>query len=196
MIHENHFFFSFLSHVWVSKSKFPFLDLPRSVWGISKIPNRPPSTGLYSVELLRDCHGNGINLNYNIRSSYIAKLFSAMLVDGPYLITMLVLKQVHPDTGISNKVMAILNSFVNDIFERIAMEASSEFLFLPFGNHPFNAFFLFAELAAYSRNPQSPLVKSRPSSDSFFLMNLPSMLSLRVQLQTSRSQVRYLGVII
>ena len=36
------------------------------------------------------------------------------------------LKQVHPDTGISNKAMAILNSFVNDIFERIATEASSE----------------------------------------------------------------------
>lgn len=35
------------------------------------------------------------------------------------------LKQVHPDTGISNKAMAILNSFVNDIFERIATEASS-----------------------------------------------------------------------
>ena len=39
-----------------------------------------------------------------------------------------VLKQVHPDTGISNKAMAILNSFVNDIFERIAGEASSESL--------------------------------------------------------------------
>ena len=35
-----------------------------------------------------------------------------------------VLKQVHPDTGISNKAMAILNSFVGDIFERIASEAS------------------------------------------------------------------------
>ncbi|BGP39814.1 histone H2B [Rhodotorula kratochvilovae] len=35
-----------------------------------------------------------------------------------------VLKQVHPDTGISNKAMLILNSFVNDIFERIASEAS------------------------------------------------------------------------
>ncbi|GAA5901478.1 hypothetical protein JCM6882_006290 [Rhodosporidiobolus microsporus] len=35
-----------------------------------------------------------------------------------------VLKQVHPDTGISNKAMQILNSFVNDIFERIAAEAS------------------------------------------------------------------------
>ncbi|GAA6027335.1 hypothetical protein JCM8097_002603 [Rhodosporidiobolus ruineniae] len=35
-----------------------------------------------------------------------------------------VLKQVHPDTGISNKAMLILNSFVNDIFERISSEAS------------------------------------------------------------------------
>ncbi|XP_058984033.1 histone H2B-like [Musca domestica] len=35
-----------------------------------------------------------------------------------------VLKQVHPDTGISSKAMSIMNSFVNDIFERIAVEAS------------------------------------------------------------------------
>ena len=35
-----------------------------------------------------------------------------------------VLKQVHPDTGVSSKAMSILNSFVNDIFERIATEAA------------------------------------------------------------------------
>jgi histone H2B len=35
-----------------------------------------------------------------------------------------VLRQVHPDTGISNKGMGVLNSFVNDLFERIATEAS------------------------------------------------------------------------
>ncbi len=35
-----------------------------------------------------------------------------------------VLKQVHPDTGISSKAMRIMNSFVVDIFERIATEAS------------------------------------------------------------------------
>ena len=29
-----------------------------------------------------------------------------------------VLKQVHPDTGISSKAMSIMNSFVNDIFKR------------------------------------------------------------------------------
>ena len=35
-----------------------------------------------------------------------------------------VLKQVHPDTGVSSKAMSIMNSFVNDLFERIANEAS------------------------------------------------------------------------
>ena len=35
-----------------------------------------------------------------------------------------VLKQVHNDTGVSKKSMAIMNSFINDIFERIALEAS------------------------------------------------------------------------
>merc|ERR1719425_130451 len=35
-----------------------------------------------------------------------------------------VLKQVHPDTGVSSKAMSIMNSFVNDLFERIAAEAS------------------------------------------------------------------------
>ncbi|XP_035852282.1 histone H3-like centromeric protein CSE4 [Sander lucioperca] len=35
-----------------------------------------------------------------------------------------VMKQVHPDTGISSKAMGIMNSFVSDIFERIAGEAS------------------------------------------------------------------------
>lgn len=49
-----------------------------------------------------------------------------MLITSRGSTSITVLKQVHPDTGISNKAMAILNSFVNDIFERIATEASSE----------------------------------------------------------------------
>ena len=35
-----------------------------------------------------------------------------------------VLRQVHPDVGVSSKAMSIMNSFVNDIFERITSEAS------------------------------------------------------------------------
>jgi len=34
-----------------------------------------------------------------------------------------VLKQVHPDTGISRRAMNIMNSFIGDVFERIASEA-------------------------------------------------------------------------
>lgn len=45
--------------------------------------------------------------NYNNYGSFIYK----------------VLKQVHPDTGISNKAMGIMNSFVADIFEKVATEA-------------------------------------------------------------------------
>jgi histone H2B len=59
-----------------------------------------------------------------------------------------VLKQVHPDTGISNKAMAILNSFVNDIFERIATEASSTFVMFMEYHLILNSC---AELAAYSK---------------------------------------------
>jgi histone H2B len=35
-----------------------------------------------------------------------------------------VLKQVHPDIGISSKAMSIMNSFINDIFEKLAQEAA------------------------------------------------------------------------
>ena len=35
-----------------------------------------------------------------------------------------VLKQVHNDTGISKRSMSIMNSFIYDLFDRIAIEAS------------------------------------------------------------------------
>jgi len=35
-----------------------------------------------------------------------------------------VLKQVHPETGISKRSMSIMNSFINDIFEKICAEAA------------------------------------------------------------------------
>ena len=34
-----------------------------------------------------------------------------------------ILKQVHPEIGASRRAMSILNSFINDVFERIAGEA-------------------------------------------------------------------------
>ncbi|CAM0875065.1 unnamed protein product [Alopecurus aequalis] len=35
-----------------------------------------------------------------------------------------VLKQVHPDIGISSKAMSIMNSFIKDIFEKLAGESA------------------------------------------------------------------------
>merc|ERR1712127_1162791 len=35
-----------------------------------------------------------------------------------------VLKQVHPETGISKRSMSIMNSFINDIFGKLAGDAS------------------------------------------------------------------------
>lgn len=55
-----------------------------------------------------------------------------------------VLKQVHPDTGISRKAMVIMDNFIHDVFGRLATEAGRlarynstsflccVFLFLPF----------------------------------------------------------------
>jgi histone H2B len=62
-----------------------------------------------------------------------------------------VLKQVHPDTGISNKAMAILNSFVNDIFERIATEASSTLSFHRCETRFADPAVSLLELASYSK---------------------------------------------
>lgn len=45
--------------------------------------------------------------NYSTYSSYIYK----------------VLKQVHPETGVSKQAMSIMESFVQDLFERLASEA-------------------------------------------------------------------------
>ncbi|ODM86564.1 histone H3, partial [Orchesella cincta] len=70
-----------------------------------------------------------------------------------------VLKQVHPDTGVSSKAMSIMNSFVNDIFERIAAEAS--------------------RLATTTRGPPSPLGKSKLQCVSFFPESWPNTPSLK-----------------
>jgi hypothetical protein len=43
-----------------------------------------------------------------------------------------VLKQVHPDTGISSKAMSILNSFINDIFEKVRYLTLAPLAAVPF----------------------------------------------------------------
>jgi histone H3/H4 len=77
-----------------------------------------------------------------------------------------VLKQVHPDTGVSSKTMSIMNSFVNDIFERIASEAS--------------------RLAHYNkRSTLSRVLKSKQLFASYCLVKWPSTQSMKA-VTTSR----------
>lgn len=40
-----------------------------------------------------------------------------------YMMTAPITTQVHPDTGISKRGVSIFDSFINDIYERIATEA-------------------------------------------------------------------------
>ncbi|KAI4996681.1 hypothetical protein ZWY2020_051931 [Hordeum vulgare] len=71
-----------------------------------------------------------------------------------------VLKQVHPDIGISSKAMSIMNSFINDIFEKLAGEA--------------------AKLARHNKKlPPSPPGRSRPPSASSSPGSSPSTPSPR-----------------
>ena len=56
-------------------------------------------------------------------SSNVGRIIRYLTKVGRYL-TFGATRLVHPDTGISSKAMSIMNSFVNDIFERIAAEAS------------------------------------------------------------------------
>jgi hypothetical protein len=103
-----------------------------------------------------------------------------------------VLKQVHPDTGTSNKAMDILNNFVNDIFERIATKASSTLhvikqfhpdmgtsnealrkplvrytstIFIFQYSNAFSPFPSLQNLLLTQRNPPSHLAKSKSLSD-------------------------------
>ncbi|CAH1795349.1 unnamed protein product [Owenia fusiformis] len=59
----------------------------------------------------RGTHGDGNKRKKRRRESFNTYIYK-------------VLKQVHPDVGISSRAMDIMNSFVNDIFERLASEAS------------------------------------------------------------------------
>merc|ERR1712110_1058729 len=70
-----------------------------------------------------------------------------------------VLKQVHPDTGISSKAMSIMNSFVNDLLRE---------------SLPRPAVWL-----TTTRGPPSPPARSRPLSGSSCLVSSPSTPSLR-----------------
>ena len=69
-----------------------------------------------------------------------------------------VLKQVHPETGISKRSMSIMNSFINDVFERINQEAN-----------------WFPTITSIHSVPE----RSRPQSDCCFRVSSQSMQLVR-----------------
>ena len=75
---------------------------------IQKKEEKKPKTAT-AAAAAADKKANKKKTNYTSYSTYIYK----------------VLKQVHPDTGISKKAMNIMDSFVHDIFEKIAVEAGT-----------------------------------------------------------------------
>ena len=58
-----------------------------------------------------------VNFNFDVELRFKKINLSDLICDS-------ISVQVHPDTGVSSKAMSIMNSFVNDVFERIASEAS------------------------------------------------------------------------
>jgi histone H2B len=82
-----------------------------------KTKNNPPADGEKTKrkKVRQETYSSYIYYYYSLRVSPLSCNLGLNLF----------LKQVHPDTGISNKAMAIpsLNSFINDIIERIATEA-------------------------------------------------------------------------
>jgi histone H2B len=81
----------------------PVLTLSRQAKASGKAPRKARKT----ASKKEDGSKRRKKANTNSYASYIYK----------------VLKQVHPDTGVSKKAMVIMDSFVHDIFERIASES-------------------------------------------------------------------------
>lgn len=80
-----------------------------------------------------------------------------------------VLKQVHPDTGISSKAMNIMNCFVHDIFQRIAAESS--------------------RLSEYNKRSTIHRERYKPPSGFYGLENLLSTQLTKVQRQLLSIQI-------
>lgn len=116
-------------------------------------------------------------------SSYIYKGTACHVLPEIHSLTVLhaVLRQVHPDTGISKKAMGVLNSFVNDLFERIATEASSALFFSVSFNFVNDGWMLPdpQNLHLTTRSPPFPRARFKLQYDSFFLESSRNMRLVR-----------------
>jgi histone H2B len=101
-------FGGFDSSLFLMSQKKPASKTPSEKKSPSKSPSEKKPTSEASGEQSADKKTIRHKKRIETFSSYIFK----------------VLKQVHPDIGISNKAMFVMNSFVTDIFERIAREGA------------------------------------------------------------------------
>jgi len=102
-----------LPHLHINLNKYKRLETPRisSHCNIVNMPPKVSSKGAKKAGKAKAARTGDKKKKRKRKESY-----------GIYIYK--VLKQVHPDTGVSSKAMSIMNSFVNDVFERIAAEAS------------------------------------------------------------------------
>ena len=75
------------------------------------------------TQLFADDHF--VNITGALASSHFDQKMNPPLALESLFNRLQVLKQVHPDTGISSKAMSILNSFIADIFDKIATETAT-----------------------------------------------------------------------
>uniref|UniRef100_A0AC34Q7H3 Histone H2B n=1 Tax=Panagrolaimus sp. JU765 TaxID=591449 RepID=A0AC34Q7H3_9BILA len=99
-----------------------------------------------------------------------------------------VLKQVHPDTGISSKAMSIMNSFVNDVFERIAAEASPMSIMNSFVNDVFER--IAAEASRLAHYNKRSTISSREIQTAVRLI-LPGELAKHAVSEGTKAVTKY-----
>uniref|UniRef100_A0A1B0C903 H15 domain-containing protein n=1 Tax=Lutzomyia longipalpis TaxID=7200 RepID=A0A1B0C903_LUTLO len=95
--------------------KLPFQRLVREIAQDFKTDLRFQSSAVMALQEASEAYLVGLFEDTNLCAIH-AKRVTIMPKD--------IQLALHPDTGISSKAMSIMNSFVNDIFERIAAEAS------------------------------------------------------------------------
>ena len=89
---------------------------------LTKLPPPPPATTFFP-----NAHPVSVSLIFKMAKKggkkSAGKRRSKKRVESFGIYIYKVLKQVHPDTGMSKKGMSIMNSFINDVFAQIAGEA-------------------------------------------------------------------------
>ena len=98
------------------------------IYKVLKQVSLRPSFCLSSLCLQLSCTGIAWEINLTLAACDIGSLGQKLcnrFEEFPIMLNCYIaLLQVHPDTGISSRAISILNSFITDIFEKIATETA------------------------------------------------------------------------